>query len=274
MLINNNNVVALGGAQNALNRSQGALETTQERLTSGQRVNRAADDAAGLALINQFAAQITGNAQGGRNLSDGISMVQTAEAGVSQISEAVQRIRDLAVQSSSGTLSDSDRAALQTETGALQEQITQTIEGTAFNGIQLLGKNGELAIQAGAKAGDSLSVNTHDVQGQLNAFGFDSIDLSTSAGAASALKVLDQSSDYLSGIQGEFGATQNRFDAGIQNLTQSNLNTAAAQSRIQDTDYALETATQARNQLRNEANIAVISQASRISSQFVSQLLA
>ncbi len=274
MLINNNNVVALGGAQNALNRSQGALETTQERLASGQRVNRAADDAAGLALINQFAAQITGNAQGGRNLSDGISMVQTAEAGVSQISEAVQRIRDLAVQSSSGTLSDSDRAALQTETGALQEQITQTIEGTAFNGTQLLGKNGELTIQAGAKAGDSLSVNTHDVQGQLNAFGFDSIDLSTAAGAASALKVLDQSSDYLSGIQGEFGATQNRFDAGIQNLTQSNLNTAAAQSRIQDTDYARETAAQAQNQLRNEANIAMISQASRISSQFVSQLLA
>lgn len=107
----------------------------------------------------------------------------------------------------------------------------------------------------------------------MNAFGFDSIDLSTSTGAASALKALDQSMDYLSGIQGEFGATQNRFEAGIQNLTQSNLNAAAAQSRIQDTDYARETAAQAQNQLRNEANIAMLSQTSRVSSQFVSQLL-
>ena len=100
-------------------------------------------------------------------------MVQTAEAGVGQVSEAVQRIRDLSLQSANGTLSDSDRAALQTETSALQEQITQTIEGTAFNGIQLLTQNGELQIQAGARAGDSLAVGTRDIQGQLNAFGFD-----------------------------------------------------------------------------------------------------
>ena len=274
MLGINNNVTTLGGAQNALNRNQGALENTQERLASGQRINRAADDAAGLVLITQFAAQITGNAQGGRNLSDGISMVQTADAGVSQISDAVQRIRDLSLQSANGTLSDADRAALQTETSALQEQISQTIETTAFNGIPLLTQDSELQIQAGAKAGDSLAVGTRDIQGQLNAFGFDKIDLSTSSDAASALKVLDQSSDYLNGIRGEFGATQNRMDASMRNLEQSNLNTAAAQSRIQDTDYAREIAEQAQSQIRTQTNVAMLAQGNRISAQFVSQLLA
>ncbi|MBK5964301.1 flagellin [Thiocystis minor] len=268
-----NNQMALG-AQSLLNRNQGALETTQERLASGKRVNSAADDAAGLALISQFAAQLTGDTQGVRNLSDGISMVQTAEAGVSQISDAVQRIRDLSLQSMNGTLSDSDRAALQAEASTLQEQIAQDIEGTAFNGVQLLTQEGDVTLQASARANDSMTVNTRDLQGQMNAFGFDSIDLSTAAGAASALKVLDQSSDYLSGIQGELGAAQNRFDASIRNLEQGNVNTAAARSRIQDADYARVTAEQSRNLIQSQAHIAMLGQANNISSQFVSQLLA
>ena len=262
------------GAQNFLNRSQGALETTQERLASGKRVNSAADDAAGLALISQFAAQLTGDTQGVRNLSDGISMVQTAEAGVSQISDAVQRIRDLSLQGMNGTLSDSDRAALQAEASTLQEQIAQDIEGTAFNGVQLLTQEGEVTLQASASANDSMTVNTRDLQEQMKTFGFDSIDLSTAAGAASAIKTTDQIADYLSGIQGEFGAAQNRFGASIRNLEQGNVNATAARSLIQDTDYASAMAEQSRNLILSQANTAMLSQANNISSQFVSQLLA
>ncbi|AFL75027.1 flagellin [Thiocystis violascens] len=268
-----NNQMALG-AQSLLNRSQGALETTQERLASGKRVNGAADDATGLALISQFAAQLTGDAQGVRNLSDGISMMQTAEAGVSQISENLQRIGDLSLQSMNGTLSDSDRANLQTEVSALREQIAQTIEGTSFNGVKLLPREGELGIQASARANDAMIVNTRDLQEQMKTFGLDDIDLSTAAGAASALKTTDQITDYLSGIQGEFGAAQNRFEASIRALKQGNVNVAAAQSGIQDTDYARATAEQSRNLILSQANIAMLSQANNISSLFVSQLLA
>lgn len=260
------------GARNALNSSQRAVQTSQERMASGLRINSAADDAAGSALISQFAAQIAGNSQGARNLSDGISLVQTAAGGVSQVNDAVQRIRELSVQSLNGTLSDSDRASLQAEVSELQEQVSQTVDSTSFNGVQLLSQDGNLSLQAGADSTDSIRVETSDVQGQLKALGFGSIDISTAAGAANALDVLDKSSEYISGIQGTLGASQNRFETAVSNLEQSNLNAAAARSRIADTDYARASAENARNQIKEQASIAMLGQANA-SSQLVLQLL-
>lgn len=261
------------GAQASLNGTSKALETSQERLASGKRVNSAADDAAAAALISQFAAQISGNDQGVRNISDGVSLSQTAESGVGQVDDMVQRVRELSLQSLNGTLSDTDRASLQSEVGELQQQITQTTQNTTFNGIQLLQQDGSLSIQAGANATDSIAVGTYDVQGKLGDLGFDTIDISTATGAASALGVLDQTSEYLGGIRGEFGAVQNRFESAMSNLQESNLNAVAARSRIEDADYASESAQQASSLIQQQANIAMLGQASRISSQYVSQLL-
>jgi len=261
------------GLLHSLNKAQNAVETSQERLSSGQRVNSAADDAAASALISQFAAQIAGSDQGMRNVSDGVSMFQTAESGVSQINDMVGRIRELSLQSGNGTLSDSDRGALQSEVSQLQEQIAQTVESTTFNGTRLLDRDASVSIQAGGNSSDAIGLETYDVQGQLSDFGFGDIDISTAAGAASALGVLDKSSEYLSGIQGEMGAVQNRFEYAIGNLQESNINTNAAQSRIQDADYAREISQLASSQIQQQANIAMMGQASSISAQTVSQLL-
>jgi len=261
------------GAQNSLNSTSKALETSQERLASGKRVNSAADDATASMLISQFATQISGNDQGVRNISDGVSLSQTAESGVSQVDDMVQRVRELSLQSLNGTLSDSDRTSLQSEVGELQKQITQTTQNTTFNGIQLLQQDGSLAIQAGGETTDSISVGTYDVQGKLGDLGFDTLDISTATGAAGALGVLDQTSEYLSGVRGEFGAVQNRFESAMSNLQESNLNTVSARSRIEDADYASESARQASSLIQQQANIAMLGQASSISSQYVSQLL-
>lgn len=255
-----------------LNRSQDALATSQERLASGKQVNSAADNAAGLSLISQFAARIASDGQGMRNLSDGISMMQTAEAGIAAIGDTLQRMGELSVQSRNGTLSDSDRAALQTEVSALREQVVQTIEGTAFNGIQPLKQDGGLTLQAGAS--DAIAIGTSDLQAQFSTLGLDSIDISTPAGATDALKVLDLSGDYLNEIRGEFGAAQNRLATAIDQLGQSEINSAASRSGIEDANVARETAERTRNMILSQTNTAMLSQANDNSSQFVRALLA
>lgn len=259
------------GMQGALNRTQSAFEASQQHMASGLRINSAAEDAAGLALATQFASQILENNQGIRNLNDGVSLVQTAEGGVSEISNAVQRIRELSVQSANATLSDSDRAIIQKEVSVLQEGIGQAVESTTFNGKPLLGNNDSLALQGGS--GDTIPVATSDVMDQLKTLGFDAIDLSTAEGASSALEILDQTGSYLSEVRGGFGAMQNRLESSMRNLATSGINAAAAQSRIQDTDYAQESAAQARDQILMQANLAMQSQANRASADYVSRLL-
>ncbi|EXJ14737.1 flagellin [Imhoffiella purpurea] len=260
-------------AQNSLNGNQKALETSQERMASGKQVNQASDDAAASALISQFASQIAGSQQASRNLGDSASLVGTAEAGVTQVGDAMERIRELSLQSLNGTLNDSDRESLQAEVGQLQDQIAQTLENTSFNGIQLLNREGSLSVQAGSDAEDAFSVGTYDIQGRLSELGFGEIDISSAAGAASAVGVLDQAGDLLDEVRGEMGAVMNRFDSALSNLQDSNIESVAARSRIEDADYAREAASQASGQIQQQANIAMMGQASRVSSQFVSQLL-
>jgi flagellin len=267
-----NTQTPLLGAQNDLNRTQGPLQTAMERMASGKKVNSAADNAAALAIAAQLAEQLLGGNQGIRNLNDGISLLQTAEGGLGEINDSVQRMRELAVQSNNGILSDSDRAALQTEMGELQEQVAQAIDSTDFNGTNPFRQNGSLEFQAGADEGDRVSVSTRDLQDELDALGLFGIDISTTGGADSALSVLDQAADLLIDFRGELGASQNRFESAVRNLEQQNLDTAAAGSRIMDTDYAKAAADMSRNLILQNANLAMQSQAN-VSAGLVGRLL-
>jgi flagellin len=267
-----NTQTPLLGAQNDLNRTQGPLQTAMERMASGKKVNSAADNAAALAIAAQLAEQLLGGNQGIRNLNDGISLLQTAEGGLGEINDSVQRMRELAVQSNNGILSDSDRAALQTEMGELQEQVAQAIDSTDFNGTNPFRQNGSLEFQAGADEGDRVSVSTQDLQDELDALGLFGIDISTTGGADSALSVLDQAADLLIDFRGELGASQNRFESAVRNLEQQNLDTAAAGSRIMDTDYAKAAADMSRNLILQNANLAMQSQAN-VSAGLVGRLL-
>jgi flagellin len=267
-----NTQTPLLGAQNDLNRTQGPLQTAMERMASGKKVNSAADNAAALAIAAQLAEQLLGGNQGIRNLNDGISLLQTAEGGLGEINDSVQRMRELAVQSNNGILSDSDRAALQTEMGELQEQVAQAIDSTDFNGTNPFRQNGSLEFQAGADEGDRVSVSTRELQDELDALGLFGIDISTTGGADSALSVLDQAADLLIDFRGELGASQNRFESAVRNLEQQNLDTAAAGSRIMDTDYAKAAADMSRNLILQNANLAMQSQAN-VSAGLVGRLL-
>ena len=153
MAISIDNNAALFG-QRHLNKSQNSLQTASERLSSGKRINRASDDAAGLAIAARLATQLLGSEQAYRNANDGISLVQTAEGALSEVSEITHRIRELAVQSSNGTLSDDDRTALQLEVDQLQDQAAQIFSGTEFNGRAVLGENSSTTLQVGDDAGD------------------------------------------------------------------------------------------------------------------------
>lgn len=264
----NTNVASLT-AQRNLNGTQGALNTSLQRLSSGLRVNSAKDDAAGMFSIERMTADIRGLNQAVRNAQDGISLAQTGEGSMSQIQSALQRIREIAVQSSNATVED--RTGLQAEVDQLTQEISRIVATTEFNGSQLLdGTTASLTFQIGADgaASNQISVTGIDLTGMntysatLTATG--TVDVSSAATASAAIADIDSDIDDVSSERATFGAVQNRFEAVISNLTTYAENLSAARSRLQDADFAAETATLTRAQILQQAGVAMLAQANTL----------
>jgi flagellin len=249
-LVVNTNIASLN-AQRNLERSQNELGTSLQRLSSGLRINSAKDDAAGLYTAEQLTADIRGANQAIRNAADGISFAQVAEGALAEISNNLQRIREIAVQSANGTVTD--RTGLSAEVTQLNAEISRIISSTEFNGTSVLG-GVSLTFQVGADNGDTVSVTA-------SAATAPTVDVSTSAGAATALNTLDTSINSISTLRATFGSIQNRFEAVISNLSSLSENTSAARSRIVDADFAAETAKLTRAQILQQAGVSIVAQA-------------
>ncbi len=267
----NTNIASLN-AQRNLSSSQGAMETSLRRLSSGLRVSSAKDDAAGLFSIQKMTADIRGLNQAVRNAQDGISLAQTGEGAMDQVQNAQQRIREIAVQSANATVED--RTGLQAEVDQLTQEISRIVQTTAFNGNTLLdGSGGTLNFQIGQDSGaeNRIGVSGLDltsITGYASSLtATDTVDVSSSGAASATIASLDTSAtgiDFVSSARATFGAVQNRFESVVVNLTTYSENLSAARSRIQDTDFAAETANLTRAQILQQAGVAMLAQANTI----------
>jgi flagellin len=268
----NTNIISLNAQRNQA-ASQSSLATSMQRLSSGLRVNSAKDDAAGLAIAERMNAQVKGMNVAIRNSNDAISMMQTAEGAMGKIGDNLQRIRELAVQSANGAISDTDRANLQEEVDQLQEEIGRVVDNGKFNGVNLLdgSDGGTVTFQVGADSADTIDADTSKFD--LTALkSYAAIDISTQAKATSTLDDMDSDLDDVNSARSVAGALQSRFEAVISQLQVSAENTAAARGRIMDADFASETANLSRAQILQQAGTAMISQANQLPQQ-VLQLL-
>lgn len=261
----NSNVASLN-AQRNLNTSQGSLNTTLQRLSSGLRVNSAKDDAAGLAIATRMTAQSRGMSVAIRNANDGISMAQTAEGALGQIKDHLLRMRDLAVQSANATNTSGDREQLQTEYTQLSDEIKRIYEQTSFNGLKVLDTDaGTQSFQVGANSGETVDIVTTSLSGLYGTVSGTSISGATSAtSAADALTAIDDALSQLATERSTYGAAQSRFDGIISVLQISQENQVAATSRIMDADYASETASLTRAQILQQAGTAMLAQANSL----------
>ena len=300
----NTNLTSLN-AQRNLSTSQNNLAVSIQRLSSGMRVNSAKDDAAGLAIAERMNAQAKGMTVAMRNANDAISLAQTAEGALGKISDLLQRMRELAVQSANATNNSADRSALQNEFSQLQSEIDRTAQTTRFNGNSILTQTTTFDFQIGsnATANDQISVSAINIMNTSTVSSSDTgavarsanaaINISTvgsrgsaagsadfalysaatmGSGALGAVEVIDFALQQVNVARSTFGAAQNRFDAVISNLNVALENQAAARSRIVDADYAQETARLARAQVLQQAGVAMLSQANQLPQQ-VLQLL-
>ncbi len=274
MTVINTNIAALRAA-NASNAATHMLGMAMERLSTGKRINGAKDDAAGLAIATSMTAQVRGMNQGIRNANDGISLAQTAEGAVDEVGNMLLRIRELAVQSASGTYQDAtDRAYMQTEVDQLTAQIDQVVTNTTFNGVTLFdASTATVTIQTGANAADTVDLTMADLTALTASGGAaGSYDVSTAAAANGILATLDTEIESLSSARATLGAGQNRLESVVNNLTDNATNLSEARSRIEDTDYSSETTAMAKAQILAQASTAMIAQANQ-SQQNVLSLL-
>jgi flagellin len=259
----NTNVSSLN-AQRQLFSSGQALSTSFERLSSGFRINRAADDAAGLQISDRLTTQVQGLNQAVRNANDAISLTQTAEGALGEVTTSLQRIRTLAVQSQNGINSSADRNALQKEVTALKNEISRIAGDTQFGDLNILQGDFSASFLVGANAGQNITVSI-DRTGGFGASGLSlaSTSVATATGASSALAAIDDAISTIGGARADLGALQNRFQSTIRNLSNISENIAGARSRIRDTDFAVETAELTRNQIVQQASLSVLSQANQ-----------
>jgi len=273
-LVINTNIMSLNAQRNVA-MTNTSLQTSLQRLSSGLRINSAKDDAAGLYSVERMTADIRGLNQAARNAADGISLSQTAEAALGQISESLQRIRELAVQASNGTVED--RTGLQTEVDLLSDEIARVVDAASFNGVQLLDgtETAALEFQVGQDATDQISIAAASLNiSTITAYGgTGSFDVSTDANAAQAeLTVVDADIDAVSALRATFGATQNRFESVINAVKSYAENVSASRSRIQDADFAAETANLTRVQIMQQAGVAMLAQANAVPQNVLSLL--
>lgn len=260
----NTNVSSLNASRQLLS-SSNALDVSFQRLSSGFRINSARDDAAGLQISDRLTSQIQGLDQAVRNANDGISVAQTAEGALQEITTALQRIRVLAVQSQNGINSSSDRAALELEVTALQQEISRIASTTQFAGVNIIDGSYSAVFLVGANSGQTISVNISRSGGfgASGLFGGSLVSVASERLASAALTSIDTAISVIGGTRADLGAVQNRFTSTIRNLSNISENVSAARSRIRDTDFAVETAALTRNQIVQQASTTVLSQANQ-----------
>ncbi len=257
----NTNVGALN-AQRHLYNSTMAFAKSMEKLSSGLRINRAGDDAAGLAISESLKSEIRALNQASRNAADGISMIQTAEGGLDEVSSIMLRMKELTEQSLNGTLSDSDRGYLDAEYGALLDEIDRISDSAEFNGTPLLdGTTAVVAIQVGTgtNASDQVQLDLSDDMDHTALLLTSRI--ATVGGASTAMDEIDAAISSVVGVRGNFGAVQNRLETSIRNINMTSENLSAANSRIRDVDVAMETSRMTSYQILQQAGISILSQA-------------
>jgi len=246
--------------------NQAGLATVFQRLSSGLRVNTARDDAAGLAVSEGIRAFVNGSNVGIRNANDGISLANTAEAALGQVTNQLQRIRQIAVQSANGTISDTQRQNLSAETAQLATEITRIIQNTSFNGNQLLSGGTNLVFQIGAQSGttDQLTVTAQQLSAVANNISAGAGLTSSQALASATIGTIDTQLTSVTTARATFGAVTNRFEAVIANLQVYAESLTAARGRIIDADFAAETAALTRSQILQQASTSVLAQANAL----------
>ena len=258
------NVEALN-AHRQLQSTSDKLSKAMERLSSGYRINRAADDAAGLAISEKMRGQISGLAQAQRNLQDAVSMVQTAEGTLSEVHSMLQRVRELAVQYKNGTLSPQNQAALQSEVNQLASEIDRLGVSAAFNGIKLLNSQVLISFQVGANDGETIGVATISLGSSIGTLAY-------TLSGVSAISDIDAAIDAISAQRAVFGAVQNRLEHTLSNLAVYQENLTASESRIRDVDMAAEMVNFTKLQILQQSGTAMLAQANQ-TPQSVLQLL-
>ena len=274
MNVINTNIGAMKAA-NASNAAGKALGTAMERLSTGKRINSAKDDAAGLAIATSMTAQVRGMSQGIRNANDGISMAQTAEGALNEVTNMLQRQRELTVQASNNTYSADDLANLKSEMDALNTQIGNVLGNTEFNGQKLFdasaGTAGVVTIQAGANESDTVDIDlSTDLTADASLAAAAAVDVT--ALAAGDIALFDDAIKVISTTRAGLGASQNQLESAVTNLNNNITNLSDARSRIEDTDYSTETTALAKAQILSQASGAMLSQANQ-SQQNVLSLL-
>ena len=278
----NTNLISLN-AQRNLKTSQGDLATSIQRLSSGLRVNTARDDAAGLAISERMNTQVRGMNVAMRNANDGISMAQTAEGALGKTGEILQRMRELAVQSSNSTNSDSDKESLNSEFGELAKEVQRVFSSTTFNGRKVIADDGgDQVFQIGANTGDENRITISTTKMTINADLVKVVGTSAGAGIASiegdnaaimdVIDDIDAAIDVVSSERSILGASQSRFESAISYLQISTENQASARSRIMDADFAQETANLSRSQILSQAGSAMLAQANQMPQSVLSLL--
>jgi flagellin len=260
-------------ASNASTQANNELSTAMQRLSTGKRINSAKDDAAGLAISASMSAQITGMNQGVRNANDGISMAQTAEGALDEVTNMLQRMRELAVQGANGTYSTTDSANITAEQDALAAQINSIVANTSFNGKNLFSTaSNSVTIQAGANSTDTVAMSLPqlDASGTKLSAVVDFTNQKMNTGLQ--LSAFDDAINEVSTTRAGLGATQNRLQSAINNLTSNATNLTDAQSRIQDADFSAESTNLAKAQILSQASTAMLAQANQ-SAQGVLKLL-
>ena len=258
------NVASLN-AQKNLTRTNRALDQSLARMSSGFRINQAADDAAGLAISENLKGQIRGLGQASRNANDGISLVQVAEGGLQEVSNMLIRLRELSVQAASDTIGDTERKFLDVEYQQLKSEIQRIAEVTTFNGRDLLnGTGGLIDIQVGVQNdpfADRISFNASAANSSLESLGLGVESVATKDSAQTSIAVLDDAMVSVNAIRANFGAMQNRLQSTVSNLAVAHENLSAANSRIRDADIASESAELTRNNILMQAGVSVLGQA-------------
>lgn len=280
-LVINTNTAAIT-AQRHLNESRLEMEKAMERLSSGKRINSAMDDAAGLTIAHSLDAKVTSLNQAARNANDGIALINLAEGALEEVTSMLIRMRSLAVQAMNGTYAQADRSNLSLEFVTLAEEITRISDNTFFNGISVIGASANVSFQVGHNSSDTIAIVTKDMAAEaigsgtpafnVGSLSIASIGGTSSAFAAGSLAVLDQALKDVDSYRATLGATANRLEHAAANLYTRVENQQSAQSRIEDADYAVESANLARAQILQQAGTAMLSQANA-STQNVLELL-
>jgi flagellin len=261
-----NNIAAFDAERNLTGTSM-RLQQSMARLSSGYRINTAADDAAGLAISEKLRAQIGGLAQANSNAQDGISLVQTAEGQMNEVHSMLQRVRDLAVQYKNGTLSTDDRTAIQSEVNQLGSEIERIGQSAAFNGISLLATASTITFQVGANDGDAISVSTISLGSAVSSSVF-----SLSVTGSTDISQIDGAINAVSAQRADFGAVQNRLEHTINNLSTYQENLTASESQIRDVDMASEMVEFTKDQILQQAGTSMLSQANQLPNSVLSLL--